>query len=250
MVALRNHKRWDVLRHTGASADHHVCTNDAELMDCGHAANNCEIIYRYVSCQRCVVGKNTAVTYRTVVRDMRINHKQVVAAHLRQSTTLYCSTMNGDAFANAVTIADFQTGRLTSIFKILVYFADGSELIDLVIAANSRMTIHDNVRFQYCTLTNFDMGSNNTKWANMDVSTNNGTDFHNGGRMNKGGFINHVSRLPATSTHHSRFANNFAVNQSYAFEASQAATRFFKSDFHDHLITRHDRTLEARFIDT
>ena len=68
--------------------------------------------------------------------------------------------------------------------------------------------------------------------------------------MNKGGFINHVSGLPATRTHHCRFANNFAVNHSYAFEASQAATRFFKSDFHDHLITRHDRTLEARFIDT
>ncbi|SAE22291.1 Uncharacterised protein [Enterobacter cloacae] len=158
--------------------------------------------------------------------------------------------MNGDAFANAVTIADFHAGRFASILKILVNFADGGELIDLIVAANGGMTIHDNVRFQYCTLTNFDMGSNNTKRANVDVCANDGTRFHNGGRMNKGGFINHVSGLPATRTHHCRFANNFAVNHSYAFEASQAATRFFKSDFHDHLITRHDRTLEARLIDT
>ena len=158
--------------------------------------------------------------------------------------------MNGDAFANAVTIANFHTGRFASIFQILVNFTDGGELIDHVIAANGRMTIHHDVRFQYGTLTNFNMGSNNTKWTNVNVSTDNGTLFHNGGWMNKGGFINHVSGLPATRTHHGSFANNFAVNQSYAFKASQAATRFFKSHFHDHLITRHDRALKARFVNT
>ncbi|MNP76323.1 hypothetical protein D3C76_1735400 [compost metagenome] len=88
MVALRNHIRWDILCHTGATADHHVCTNDAELMDCGHAANDCEIINRYVSRQRCVVGEDTAATHSTVMSNVRIHHKEVVTAHLRQSTTL------------------------------------------------------------------------------------------------------------------------------------------------------------------
>ncbi|SRN30309.1 Uncharacterised protein [Shigella flexneri] len=80
--------------------------------------------------------------------------------------------MNGDAFANAVTIADFHTGRFASIFQILVNFADGGKLINLIIAANFSMTIHDNVRFQYGTLTNFDMGSNDTKRTNVCVRAN------------------------------------------------------------------------------
>jgi hypothetical protein len=189
--------------------------------------------------------QNTAVTHGTIVRDVRVDHQQVIAAHLRQSTALYCATMNGDAFANAVAIANFHTGRFTSIFQILVNFADGSELIDLVITANFGMAINDNVRFQYGTFANFDVRSNNTKRANVDVSTNDGAFFHNGGRMNKGGFINHVSGLPATRTHHRRFANHFTVNQRYAFEASQAATGFLKSDFHNHLIARYDRTFES-----
>ena len=87
-------------------------------------------------------------------------------------TALDCATMNGDAFANAVTIADFHTGRFASIFQILVNFADGGELINLIIAANFSMTIHDNVRFQYGTLTNFDMGSNDTKRTNVSVRAN------------------------------------------------------------------------------
>lgn len=40
--------------------------------------------------------------------------------------------------------------------------------MNLVIATNFSMAIHDNVRLQYGTLTNFNMGSNNTKgpmWA-------------------------------------------------------------------------------------
>ncbi|MNN41746.1 hypothetical protein D3C81_1558830 [compost metagenome] len=158
--------------------------------------------------------------------------------------------MNGDAFADAVAIANFHAGRFASILQILVYFADGGKLIDLVIATNFSMAIHDNVRLQYGTLTNFNMGSNNTKRSNVGIGTNTGALFHNGGRVNKGGFINHVLGLPATGTHHRCFAHNFTVNQCNPFKTGQATARFLESDFHDHLIARYDRTLEACFIDT
>ena len=39
---------------------------DAELMDCGHAADDREVVNRYVTRQRCVVGEDAAVTYRTI----------------------------------------------------------------------------------------------------------------------------------------------------------------------------------------
>lgn len=55
--------------------------------------------------------------------------------------------MNGDAFVNVVMIADFYMGWFVSIFQILVNFADGGELINLIIVANFSMTIYDNVRF-------------------------------------------------------------------------------------------------------
>ena len=106
--------------------------------------------------------------------------------------------MNGDAFADAVAIANFHAGRFASIFQILVNFTDGSELIDLVVAANFGMTVDDNVRFQYGAFADFDVSANNTKRANVDVSANNGAFFYNGGRMNKGGFITYqASRLRA-----------------------------------------------------
>lgn len=50
-------------------------TNDAELMDCGHAADDREVVNRYVTRQRCVVGEDAAVTYRTIVRNVRVDHQ-------------------------------------------------------------------------------------------------------------------------------------------------------------------------------
>ncbi len=83
----------------------------------------------------------------------------------------------------------------------------------------------------------------------MGISANYSAVFHNGGRMNKGGFINHESGLPATSTHHGCFAHNFTVDQRNPFKAGQATARFLESDFRSS-DRWHHRTLKARFINT
>ena len=90
--------------------------------------------------------------------------------------------MNGDAFANAVAIANFHSSRLASIFQILVNFTDRSELVDLIVAANFSVAIHNDMRLQYGALANFDVGAHNTKRTNVDVSANDGAFFYNGGR--------------------------------------------------------------------
>ena len=79
--------------------------------------------------------------------------------------------MDGDAFADAVAVANFHTRRFTSVFQVLVNFTDGSELIDLVITTNSGMAVNNNMRLQYGTFANFDVSTNNTKRANVSVST-------------------------------------------------------------------------------
>ena len=62
MVALGNHERRDILRDAGAAADHDVCADNAELMDCRHAADDNEIIQRDMAGERGIVGQNTAVS--------------------------------------------------------------------------------------------------------------------------------------------------------------------------------------------
>jgi UDP-3-O-[3-hydroxymyristoyl] glucosamine N-acyltransferase len=39
------------------------------------SADDREVVNRYVTRQRCVVGENTAVTYRTIVRNVRVDHQ-------------------------------------------------------------------------------------------------------------------------------------------------------------------------------
>lgn len=90
--------------------------------------------------------------------------------------------------------------------------------MNLIVTADFGVAVNDNVRLQHGAFADFDVSANNTKRTNVDVSANHGAFFYNGGRMNKSGFINHVSGLPATRTHHRRFANHFTVNQRNAFE--------------------------------
>ena len=49
--------------------------DDAELMHRSHAADDNKIIQRYMPGKRGVIRQNTAVAYRTIMRDVRINHQ-------------------------------------------------------------------------------------------------------------------------------------------------------------------------------
>ena len=48
-----------------------TCADNAELMDCRHAADDNEIIQRDMAGERGIAGQNTAVSDRTIVRNER-----------------------------------------------------------------------------------------------------------------------------------------------------------------------------------
>src|ERR1700750_3222971 len=131
------------------------------------------------------------------MRNMRIDHQQVIATHFRQVTALRSTTMNSDALANTVTIADFYAGWFASIFQILIHFTNRGKLIDLVIAANFSYAIDDDVGLQHCTFADFHLGADIAKRANMNAGSKDCAVFNDGTWMDKGGWVNHVLGLPA-----------------------------------------------------
>lgn len=64
-----------VLSNARTAANHHMRADDAELMHRSHAADDNKIIQRYMPGKRGVIRQNTAVAYRTIMRDVRINHQ-------------------------------------------------------------------------------------------------------------------------------------------------------------------------------
>lgn len=52
-----------------------MCADDAELMHRRHPADDNEIIQRNVSGKRGVIRQNTAITNRTIMRNVRVDHQ-------------------------------------------------------------------------------------------------------------------------------------------------------------------------------
>ena len=200
MVALGHHKRRHILYHNRATAQHHMLTDTAELVDRRHTTDNGKVFHFDVACQRSVIGENTVIADHAVMRDVRIDHQQVIVTHTGDPGILHSAAVNGDAFADHIAIADFGSRRFTVIFLILIGFADRRELINLVIASDTGMAVHHHVGFQYGAFADFYISANHTKRADLHTRTDYCPCFYDRRRMNEGRFMNHGLHL-STCTH-------------------------------------------------
>ncbi len=91
--------------------------------------------------------------------DVHVDHQQVVITHFGQASALRGAAVNGDAFADAVAIAHFNTRRFARVFQILIHFTDGGELINLIIAADLGNAVHHHVGFQHRAGADFHLGA-------------------------------------------------------------------------------------------
>jgi hypothetical protein len=174
----RDDKRRHVLGNTGTTAHHHVGADDAELVDSRHAANNGMVVNFHMPGKRSIVRQDTGITHHTVVRNVYVNHQQVVITYLGQPCALRCAAMNGHAFANAIAIANLDTRRFARVFQILIHFTNRGKLIDLVVATDFGQAIHHNVGLQYRAFADFHLGADVTEGTDVRTSADNGTFFN------------------------------------------------------------------------
>src|SRR5476649_1243955 len=74
VVALSNDKRWNILSNARTPTDHHMRTNDAELMYGRHTTNDGVIVNLNVTTQGRVIGQDTTISNDTILGNMCVNH--------------------------------------------------------------------------------------------------------------------------------------------------------------------------------
>jgi len=99
--------------------------------------------------------------------------------------------MDRDTLPESVAIAHFHHCRLSSVLQILVVFSDRSERIDDVVATNTGVSAYDDVRPEYCALTNLGIVADAAIGTNPDVSANHSAFFNNCARMDDSSFIDY-----------------------------------------------------------
>src|SRR5471032_1055075 len=145
-IAVQEHIRRHVLRQAGAHADEGVRADLAELVHVGEAAHDDPVADFDVAGQLRVVREDGVAADLAVVRQVDVGRDPVVVAEPRHAGVLHGADVEGAEFADGVAVADFQTGRLALPLHVLRRGADRRELEQLVVAADGRVALDDDVR--------------------------------------------------------------------------------------------------------
>ncbi len=92
-----------------------------------------------------------------------------------------------------ISVAYLDERRLTGIFKILIFLADGGKGKYLVVAANAGVPAHDNMRLKHRAFANLNVAFYVTKWADPNSGANLCTFLDHSAWMNDCSFVNHRS---------------------------------------------------------
>ena len=103
------------------------------------------------------------------MRDMTIGHDPVVVAYDGLAKVLSRSPANRAVLANGVSITNSELRWLVGVFLILRVITDGGKLIDMIVFANFRWTINDDVTVNSRTAVNLDVVSDHAVRANLSI---------------------------------------------------------------------------------
>src|SRR5271167_990784 len=129
-----------------------MSANAHELMHWTECPDDCPLLNRDVPCERGRVDQHSVIANKTVVPDVRVRHDESMAADAGHSPAFHGSTSDGHVLANDIVIAHLQPGGLTGEGCVLRVSTHHGEGINLVVTAQSRRSIQNNMRDQIAVL--------------------------------------------------------------------------------------------------
>ena len=90
-----------------------------------------------------IIRNNNVIAQHTVVGNVHISHKQIIAANTGDARVLYRAAMQSTAFANDVMVAYLKPCRLAVILHVLAGFAYRAKLEDMIITPNTSRALDD-----------------------------------------------------------------------------------------------------------
>ena len=148
MISLNDGKRHRVFDDDRITADKGFETDTAELVNARIRADIGAVVNLDVTGERRGVCHYNLVSQKAIVRDVRLRHQQISVADLGQTAAALRAAMNGDEFADVISIADFNACRFAAVFQILRRKSDGNERENFIVIADLRIAVNDDVRFE------------------------------------------------------------------------------------------------------
>ena len=128
-------ERRQVEAHPGAALHHGHRADAAKLVYHGVAGDEGTIADHYVAGDQHAIGQDDFVADDGVMADMAVGHKKILRADLRVFAGRV-GAVNGDVFAEAVSVADDEPGRFAVVLQILRRVANHAAGVEAVLRAD------------------------------------------------------------------------------------------------------------------
>ena len=151
-------------------------------MDRGEAADDGVVTDFDMACESPIIGKDHVVTDDAVVGDVGVGEKVSVVADFGQGVWSGAA-VDGDEFAEAVAVADFEVGGFGDVFEVLGFLTDGAEGVELVACADGGWAVEADVVLEPATGPEGNVGANDGVGADFAVIADLGGRVDDGGGM-------------------------------------------------------------------
>ena len=176
-------ERWHIHARCRSSLHESQGSNAHELVDKRVPRKEGAVGNLHVSADECAVCKNVMVANETVVTDMAVGHKKIVAAYDGVFVRLI-GVMDGDVFPKNVVITNSQACRFAVVFDILRGVADDRTSVELVALANGGLPGEMDMGGEGAVGTQRDSSVDDCVWPDY------GSLMYVGSGVNDGGWVN------------------------------------------------------------
>src|SRR6185369_6565659 len=181
--AHRLHERQSVHGDHAVAAAVGMAADAAELVHRGEGADARVVVHLDVTGQGGVVGEDRAAPHLAVVRDVGVDHEEVVAADAGDAAPLRSTAVHGTSFTELVAIADLDGDPLAAELQVLRLEADAGVGEDAVLAADSGRPFDLGSRGDLGAFADLDLGTDDGERTDADAVGEHGARVHDGERM-------------------------------------------------------------------
>src|ERR1700733_1202352 len=186
ILAVDEPERNHVAANTANAAYHHLGTDPGELVHRREAADINEVSDLAMAAQGCRCSEDDIATDQAIMTDVAVVHEIPASADPRDAAALLGSDVHRHAFAEAASVPDLQTGRLTAITQILRRSTERGKGIDDAPGTDCRVPGHAYMRHQFAVRADHDMWTNDAIGADRRARADHCAVLDPGGGVDRG----------------------------------------------------------------
>ena len=149
--------------HEAVTAKRSVMMHSDSAAD-GHGVRNVDVTSKHGS-----IGHDQLVTDLAIMGNMNASHQKTPITQLGDPIFFFARSVDRDALADRVVVADQDTRSTAAVTDILRFTADHRSGMNMIVVSHNDTTFDHHVALEFCIIANLGVRTDVTKRTDLDI---------------------------------------------------------------------------------